>query len=179
MRRVIKCTVLVLSVLMQLQAKDMLLVDTSGSVEPSAQEVKNMVHKYLRTNKNVLAFASKPYFVQEEGDLVFGGGTALSLAFEKVKSMGVDFLIVVTDGMADNPAKAIAMAKKLKNNGVTICGVYVSENLEIPEEFAKIADKTFAVNQFNQAVKHCTDIREDLMGKEATHKTVDADKYLF
>ncbi len=179
MRRVIKYIAIVLSLLMQLEAKDMLLVDTSGSVESNAQEVKDMVHKYLRTNKNVLAFASKPYFVKDEDDLVFGGGTALSLAFAKVESLGVDFLIVVTDGIADNSAKAVAMAKKLKNSGVTICGVYVSESLEIPEEFSKIADKTFAVNQFNKAVKHCTDIREDLMGREATHKTVDADKYLF
>ena len=179
MKKIIKNMIVVLSILTQLQAKDMLLVDVSGSVKPHAKEVKSMVHKYLKTHTNVLAFASRPYFVKSEDDLEFGGGTALSLALEKVKNLEVDFLIVVTDGIADEPEKAITVAKTLKSEGIVICGVYVSDSLEVPETFEKIADRTFAVNQFNQAVTHCTNIREDLMGLEATHKSIDADKYLF
>lgn len=179
MKRVISIVLVALVMLTQLNARDLLMVDTSGSVESNAKELKNIVRKYLRTSKNVLAFNSKPYFVQSENELSFGGSTALSLALKKVQPLGIDFLIVLTDGSPDNPEKSIAMARKLRDSGVTICGVYVSDSLEVPKTFELIADKTFAVNQFNDAVTNCTDIRQDLMGTEAISKSVDADKYAF
>ena len=180
MKRVISIVMVMLLMLTQLNAKDLLVVDTSMSVKSKAQEVKNIVHKYLKgSDKNVLAFSSDPYFIKSEDELVFRGSTALSLALKKIQPLGIDYLIIVTDGSPDNPEEAIVMANKLKDSGVTICGVYVSDTLEVPEAFEKITDKTFAVNQFNQAIAHCTDIRQDLIGTEAIHKSVDADKYVF
>lgn len=179
MKKIINITLVILVLLTHVSAKDLLLVDTSGSVQSRKEDVKTIVHKYLKKYDNVLAFASKPYFVKSEDDLSFGGGTALSLALKKVQPLGIDFLVIVTDGIPDEPEEAIKIAKELRSSGVTICGVYVSENLDVPATFEMIADKTFAVTQFNQAISHCTNIRDDLMGIEAIHKSVDADKYIF
>ena len=179
MKKIINITLAVLVLWTHLSAKDLLMVDTSGSVKSSKEEVKSIVHRYLKQHDNVLAFASKPYFVKSEDDLSFGGGTELSLALKKIQPLGIDFLVIVTDGIPNEPEEAIKIAKELKNSGVTICGIYVSDSLDVPQTFEMIADRTFAVTQFNQAITHCTNIREDLMGIEAIHKSVNADKYVF
>lgn len=179
MKKIIRILLLTLLVWTHLNAKEMLIIDVSGSIEPHAKEVKQMVHQYLENHTMVLAFASKPYFIKNEDELSFEGSTALSLALEKVQSLRMDFITIVTDGSPDNVEKSTAMAKKLKDRGTKICAVYVGEGLKVPKVFSVIADKTFAINQFKLAVSRCTEAREQLIGIEAMHKSVNIDKFVF
>ena len=161
-------------------AKELLLVDTSGSVASHTTEVTQMVRNYLKTHRNVLAFSSKPYFVKSEKDLEFGGSTALSLALDEIEPIGSNFYItIVTDGEPDNSTKTIKSAQRLKKLGVKICAVYVNNNFNVPDVLSAIADKTFSVNQFSKAIHECSAIKDELIGVEAVHKHVDINKYQF
>ena len=180
MRRLRSILIVVAVLGVSLSAKDLLIVDTSGSVTSHAQEVTEMVRSYLKTHQNVLAFSSKPYFVKSEKDLQFGGSTALSLALDEIEPIGRNFYItIVTDGEPDNNLEAIKAAHKLRKSGVKICAVYVSNNHNVPEVLNAIADKTFSVNQFSKAIYECSAIKDELIGVEAVHKHVDINKYQF
>lgn len=161
-------------------AKDLLIVDTSGSLSANEKEVRSVTHKYLQTNQDVLAFADQPYFIKDESELEFGGGTALSLALERVKTLDVDYLTIISDGVPNNEEEAIRIAKTLKDTGIKICGIYISDTLTVPDTFKIIADRTFAINEIHKALEYCDDsVREELLGTQAQHKVVDGDKYVF
>jgi nucleoside-triphosphatase THEP1 len=180
MKTIIKIFVTLLLMISATNARELLMIDTSGSVSGNAKEVKEIVRKYLKTSGEVLAFASSPYFVKNENELTFGGGTALSLALKKVQSLGVNYLTIVTDGEANNENESIRIANELKRQGVKICGVYVSNGSAIPKSFKLIADRTYGVSQINKALDVCNDsVKQELIGREAVHKSIQADKYVF
>lgn len=162
-------------------ANNLLIVDTSGSLSGHEKEVKTIVQKYLKKSGKVLAFSDSPYFIKNEDELNFRGGTALSLALRKVKSENVDFLTIVTDGMPNNEQASIQIASELKQQGIKICGVYVNSNdSKVPNTFNLIADKTFVIKDINKALELCNDsVRNELLGLEAVHKSVEANKYVF
>ena len=161
-------------------ANNLLVVDTSGSLLGHEKEVQEIVKKYLKKSGKVLAFNSSPYFIKKAEELNFTGGTALSLALEKVKSENVDFLTIITDGLPNNEAKSIEVANELKQQGIKICGVFVSNDSKVPNTFELIADKTFVIKDINKALELCNDsVKNNLLGLEAIHKSVLADKYVF
>ncbi len=161
-------------------ANDILIVDTSGSLSGHQTEVKKIVQKYLKTSGKVLAFNSVPYFIKSESELNFTGSTALSRALEEVKSEDVDFLIIVTDGLPDNETKSIKVANELKQRGVKICGVFVSNTSTVSNTFNLIANKTFMVSDVNKALELCNEsVKLELIWEGAIHKSVKADRYVF
>ncbi|WP_428739382.1 hypothetical protein [Sulfurimonas sp.] len=160
-------------------ADDMLIVDTSGSLANKQKEVRAVVNQYLKKSIKVLAFNSSPYFVKHERELNFNGDTALSLALNKVQTENINFLTIVTDGLPNDEEESIKVANRLKQQGVKICAVFISDNSEIPKTFNLIADRSFIISDVNKALDTCSDSVKQELGYQAIQKTVELDKYTF
>jgi len=179
MNKIINILLLLLVVHSTVAAKDLLLVDVSGSTKSKAQEVRIVVQKYIETGGKVLAFSDNVFEIKHADDLIFNGNTNLSLALEKVKSLNIDYLTIVSDGLPMDEDKSIKIAKELKNSAVTICGIFISDSLVVPTTFKIIANQTYAFSEYSKAIAHCADMKFELMGKQAKQKSVDINKYTF
>lgn len=162
-------------------AKDVFLVDTSGSLnkEDTRKEIKKLVKKYLESSNDVIAFSNKTYSVFHENDLKFKGGTELSKALAKATSYS--FVILLTDGVPDSIALTIKEAKNLKSNGTKICSVFISSNkTAVPNVLKTISDKVFSTNQIEKVLELCNSrVKEKLIGSTALKIQIDEHKYDF
>lgn len=182
MKKILKI-VMALCLTINLNGEDLLLVDTSGSLEGYSTEnkIKQVVRSYLDTSNTVLAFNDDVYMVKSQDDLDFRGGTKLSDALIKVASMDVEYLILLTDGEPNSKTDTLLAFKKLQTNNVKVCSVYISnDSKNVPEVLKQISDQIFVTSQIDQVFELCnSSVRDELIGKTAVIKQVDVNKYVF
>lgn len=183
LQKIIKILIALLMIMNISSAKDLLLVDTSGSMNnfKTKESVVQIVDSYLGIREKVLGFNDTVYEVKETKDLKFNGGTNLAKAFNYIYSLDIDYVVLITDGIPSNKLKALRASKKLKEKGVKVCGVYVSkEDTTIPKILEKISDQLFVTSNLNQIFTLCSNsVKNRLLGKTAVKKSVNINKYDF
>ena len=177
--RIIVVTLILLS---SLYAKDdVLLLDTSGSMSNTkvVSTVKKLTQEYLDKGKSIVAFNDTAYTVHSVDDLNFDGGTAMSKALKSVNTKQYRFVVIITDGEADNSEATIHEAKLLHEQNIKICSVYLSaSSASIPDVLFNISDQVFQSSNIKAAFQMCSgEVRKKLLGIGAVKKTVNPSRF--
>lgn len=157
------------------------LVDTSGSMSKKVirTKVAKVVDTYLKNDVAVIGFNSVAYDVFNVKDLKFKGNTLLGKALKKSIHHSISYIVIMTDGNPSDKEETLNNAKVLKEQGVKICSIYISENKnKAPKILTDISDAIFVTNDIGKIKKLCgNETRNRLLGKEAVYKVFDETKY--
>lgn len=183
MKIIVKTIIIICLITSFVNASDLLLIDTSGSMDQSSikKPIKEMVKSYLKTSNEVFAFNDDVYKVDNENQLEFNGGTVLSNALEHIYSLDIGYVVLVTDGIPDNENKTLSASKKLKEKDVKICSVYLTNSSgSAPSVLEEISDQLFTTNEIDQVFKLCTSaVKKKLISGLAVQKRVDTHRFDF
>ena len=168
---------LVISILLSslVFADDILLLDTSGSLStPQVQkEITDIARIHIDLGKDVLGFSDNVYPIDSLQDVKFGGNTNLSAGLKEAYASNYDYVVLVTDGEPNSNEKTIQEAKLLKESGVKICSVFISDQSRVPLVLAKISDEIFFTSDIKESLKLCNaDVRERLLSSGCDKRTV-------
>ena len=160
---------------------DVLLLDTSGSMSNTkvVTTVKKLTQEYLDKGKSIVAFNDTAYTVHSVDDLNFDGGTAMSKALKSVNTKQYRFVVLLTDGDADNSEATIHEATLLHEQNIKICSVYLSASSDsIPDVLLKISDQVFQSSNITAAFQMCSgEVKKKLLGIGAVKKTVNPSRF--
>ncbi|MDA7817976.1 hypothetical protein N9A28_07285 [Sulfurimonas sp.] len=151
--------------------KDILLLDTSGSLNHAntVSEIKRITKGYLKDGKSIIGFNDNAYPVNRLRDLKFGGGTSTSKALKAAVDGDYKYVVLITDGQANDSRKTELQARHLKNNGAKLCSVFISNSgKSIPSSLNKMSDQVFLSSNVSSAFNMCSGkVREKLLGISA------------
>lgn len=152
---------------------DILLLDTSGSLSTQKvqSEVISVASTYISEKKDVLGFSDEIYPINKIKDIQFSGSTNLSAALKEAGEANYDYIVLVTDGEPNSEQNTIVEAMKLKDKGIKICSVFVSDSNRIPLVLAKISDEIFYTKDILSSLNLCNDeVKEKLLSAGCDQK---------
>lgn len=143
------------------QSSPDVLLDISGSMAPFAQKLTEISHQILKKfpDSKLFLFNNTVHVIsvpEKLGKLIQPrGGTDFALVFEKVyKESAAPALILLTDGMPNDEAKAKDKALMVRRRGVKICSCYVGEG-KMPQLLLELSDEFIVSDNIEASINKC------------------------
>jgi len=166
MKTVLKMVFTSFLVLGSLWGTELVLLDTSGSMNGErGEKAKQMVQKLLDKNIRVLGYNNKLTEIKSLSDIEYTSGSDLGKALEYVylSERDVTYLNIITDGDVGDAYKTLKFGTYLKNNDVAICSVSV--DADIPTQLKEISKKALTTTDILTARKMCQGIRKKALNE--------------
>jgi len=143
-----------------------LLVDLSGSMSNRESEIKILVSQYINQKIQIFGFNDKVFELKKISDVYIDGSTNLAKALNKVNNS--KYVILATDGKPDDELAVKNISSQLKQKGVKICSIFLSErNSVVPNILNEISDEIFNSQSLNSAHQLCVKTKEKWISEDS------------
>lgn len=167
MKTVLKIVFTSFLVLSSLWGTELVLLDTSGSMNGErGEKAKQMVQQLLDKNIRVLGYSNNLKEIKSVSDIEYNYGSDLGQALEYVYSSEKDvtYLNIITDGDVGDAYKTLKFGTYLKNNGVAICSVSV-DTTTIPVQIQQVSKKSLVTTDIMKARELCKGVRKKALNE--------------